>query len=276
MRAEASASPVCRFFAYLGPPASLERLLVEPAHSLLHQSWAPRNQRQGTVNADGWGVGWYDLARRPEPARHRTPRPMWADRSFPSWAGLVESGAVLAAVRSATPPAPVEESGTPPFTSGPWLFAHNGAVDGFRSEVGAGLRRLVSDRRLAGVEGASDSEVLFALALDRLDEGASGQQALTGVVSTVLGGTTARLNMVLADGHFVAATACGDSLYVLCDAGLAEGGSVIASEPCDDHPGWRSVPEGSVVTATSDGLSVAPLGDVVAAAGAAARRPADG
>lgn len=255
---------MCRFVAYLGPPVSLGSLLVDPPHSLLHQSWAPRQQRQGSVNADGWGVGWYDLQRRPEPARHRTPRPMWADRSFASWADLVDATAVLAAVRSATPPAPVEESGTPPFTAGPWLFAHNGAVEDFRAEVGARLRRLVSDRRAAGIEGASDSEVLFALALDRLDEGASGAEALAAVTATVLGATTARLNLVLTDGRTVAAVACGDSLYVLAPSGSTPGpvgrGVVVASEPFDDDPGWQAVPDGSVVTATAEDVAVGPLG----------------
>ena len=247
---------MCRFVAYVGPPVTLERLLVDPAHSLLHQSWAPRHQRHGTVNADGWGVGWYDVPRRAEPGRHRTPRPMWADRSFATWAGLVDASAILAAVRSATPPAPVEESGTPPFLAGRWLFAHNGAVDGFRTEVGARLRRLVSDRRTAGIEGASDSEVLFALVLDHLDGGASAEQALAEVVAMVLESTTARLNLVLSDGHRVAATACGDSLSVLSRVGLAQGGSLVASEPCDDHPGWEAVPEGSVVVATAEDITV--------------------
>ncbi len=250
---------MCRLLAYLGPPVSLERLLLEPPHSLLHQSWAPRQQRQGTVNADGWGVGWYDMARRSEPARHRTPRPMWSDRSFASWAGLVDSSAVLAAVRSATPPAPVEESGTPPFTAGTWLFAHNGAVEGFRSEVGTMLRRQVSDRRTAGIEGASDSEVLFALALDHLDQGASAGDALSEVVRSVLSLTPARLNLVLTDGRRVAATACGDSLWVLSDVGLAAGGSLVASEPFDDQSGWEAVPDGSLVVATAEALSITAL-----------------
>ncbi|MDP8976696.1 MAG: ergothioneine biosynthesis protein EgtC [Actinomycetota bacterium] len=250
---------MCRLLAYLGPPVSLERLLLQPPHSLLHQSWAPRRQRHGTINADGWGVGWYDLARRSEPARHRTPRPMWADRSFASWAGLVDAPAVLAAVRSATPPAPVEESGTPPFTSGRWLFAHNGAVDGFRTEVGARLRRLVSDRRTAGIEGASDSEVLFALALDNLDQGASKGDALCEVVRTVLELTSARLNLVLTDGSCVAATACGDSLSVLSGTGLAERGFLLASEPFDDEPGWQVVADGSLVTASAHDLWVTAL-----------------
>src|SRR5438270_10670663 len=97
-----------RHLAYLGSPLSLEALLLAPPHSLLHQSWAPRHQRSGTVNADGFGVGWWDLTRgrRPEPARYRRAQPMWTDRSFASVAGIVSAGAVVAAVRSATPPAP--------------------------------------------------------------------------------------------------------------------------------------------------------------------------
>ena len=257
---------MCRFVAYLGPPRSLESILVAAPHSLLRQSWAPRHQRHGTVNADGFGVGWYDLDRRPLPARHRTPRPMWADRSFASWAGLVDATGLLGAVRSATPPAPVEESGTPPFAAGAWLFAHNGAVDGFRTEKGARLRRLVSDRRAAGIEGASDSEVLFALVLDHLDRGTSGDEALRAVVATVLGSTSARLNLVLTDGRRIHATACGDSLHVLQDGDLAPGGVVVASEPCDDDPAWRAVPDGSLVTVSPDQVTQVPLAQPRAAA----------
>ena len=58
---------MCRLLAYLGPPTTLEALLVDPPHGLAHQAWAPERQLSGTVNADGFGVGWYDLARRPEP-----------------------------------------------------------------------------------------------------------------------------------------------------------------------------------------------------------------
>ena len=247
---------MCRFVAYLGPPVTLEALLLAPPHSLVRQSWAPRRQRHGTVNADGFGAGWYDHARRPEPARYRSARPMWADRSFASLAGLVASGAVLAAVRSATPPAPVEESGSPPFTAGPFLFAHNGAVTGFRDGVGAALRRSLSDRRADGVEGASDAEVLFALALDRLDAGSSPGEALAAVVSAVAAQRGGRLNLALTDGHRVAATACGDTLWVREGR---DGAVVVASEPSDDDPAWREVPDGSLVEADATGVAVTPL-----------------
>jgi glutamine amidotransferase len=234
---------------------TLEQLLLEPEHSLLRQSWAPELQTHGTVNADGFGAGWYDLSRRPEPARYRRAGPMWADRSFSSLAGLVSSEAVLAGVRSATPPAPAEESGTPPFTWGPWLFAHNGAIDGFREGPGVGLRRGLSDRRLAGVEGAADSEILFALALDRLDAGAAPEKALASVVAAVTAVTTGRLTMILGDGQRLAAVVCGEALYRTEDDGGTDG-LVVASEPSDGGPGWRRLAEGTLLSAEDGGARV--------------------
>jgi glutamine amidotransferase len=246
---------VCRLVAYLGPPVTLERLLLEPEHSLLRQSWAPERQTHGTVNADGFGAGWYDLSTRPEPARYRRAGPMWADRSFASLAGVVRSGAVLAGVRSATPPAPAEESGTPPFTWGPWLFAHNGVVDGFAEGPGATLRRALSDRRLTGVEGAADSEVLFALTLDRLDAGAAPEEALASVVGQVTAVTTGRLTMMLTDGRRLAAAVCGEALYrTAADDGTD--GLVVASEPSDARPGWRLLAEGTLLSAGEGGARV--------------------
>ncbi len=266
---------MCRFVAYLGEPVGLEELVWGPPHSIVRQSWAPRHQRPGAVNADGFGMGWYDLDVRPQPARWRSPRPAWAERSFRSVAGLLRTTCALAAVRDATPPSPVEESGTPPFAAGPWLFAHNGVVDGFAGPPGVRLRRMVSDTRASGIEGASDSEVLFALALDRLDAGADPGTALSEVVAVVdalgqsgplsgvlgqsgpLSGVTAadRLNLVLADGRQLAATASGDSLFVL-DSGTAV---VVASEPYDDDPRWEPVPDASLVGASASGVTVTPL-----------------
>ena len=245
---------MCRFLAYLGAARTLESLLVDPAHSLLRQCWEPRHQASGVVNADGFGVGWHDRARRPEPALYRSTLPMWADRSFLSLAGLVDAGSVLAAVRSATPPLPTEVSATPPFADGPWLFAHNGTVAGFRDGAAARLRRTLSERREAAIAGPTDSEVVFALVLDRLDAGASPAAALAGAVEAVQaasadGGAPSRLNLVLTDGRRVAATACGDSLFVRSD-----GPSVyVASEPFDADAGWERVPDATLVEASADG-----------------------
>ncbi|MFD0630937.1 hypothetical protein ACFQ9X_04020 [Catenulispora yoronensis] len=57
---------MCRHLAYLGPPKSLRELLIDPPHALFRQSWEPRRQAHGVVNADGFGVGWF-AAGDPEP-----------------------------------------------------------------------------------------------------------------------------------------------------------------------------------------------------------------
>jgi glutamine amidotransferase len=248
---------MCRLFAYLGPPAPLDRLLLTSERSFMRQAWAPQHQRHGVVNVDGFGVGWYDFDVRPEPARYRRALPIWADRNFFAFSGLVRSPAVLAALRAASTALPVEESSTAPFASGPWLFAHNGEVDGFRSGAAAAMRRQVSDERLTEVEGTSDSELLFALALDRLDAGASPGEALVDVVRAVEKISGGRLNMLLTDGRQLAGVARGgDSLFVR----QGEDGVRVASEPADDHDDWAPVPEGTLVTGDVAGLAQGPVG----------------
>jgi glutamine amidotransferase len=246
---------MCRLIAYLGPERSLESLLVTPPYALLRQSYEPRFQRRGRVNADGFGVGWYDFAQRREPARYRRAVPMWSDASFASLAGLVRSGAILASVRNATPPSPVEETSTGPFAAGHWLFAHNGEVEGFVTGARSLLVRGLSEARAAGIQGTADSEVLFALVLDRLDAGASPGEALGDAVSTVLRVAGGRLNMVLTNGTAVAATACGDSLYLWQGADPALG-LAVASEPFDDGECWEAVPDGCLVEAPAGGRPV--------------------
>jgi gamma-glutamyl hercynylcysteine S-oxide hydrolase len=249
---------MCRHLAYVGPSVTLEKLIVKPTHSLLQQSFAPRYQTHGTINADGFGVGWYDRDKRVEPARYRTTRQIWADLSFASIAGLVSSNAVLAAVRSASPGMPIEETSTPPFTEGPWLFSHNGFVPGFRTGVGRELRRKVSETRALGIAGATDSELLFALVLDRLDAGTQPADALVSVIGLVEELTTARLNLLLTDGERIAATACRNSLFVFDDRQLT-GAVVVASEPYDDDASWEAVKDGSVVELGDDKLEVRPF-----------------
>src|ERR1035438_9234042 len=61
---------MCRHLAYLGPPVTLREVICDPPFGLMRQAWAPRRQRHGTVNADGFGVGWYADG-DPDPARYR-------------------------------------------------------------------------------------------------------------------------------------------------------------------------------------------------------------
>ena len=250
---------MCRHLAYLGPQRSLSSLLYEPEQSLEKQSHAPRHQRDGAMNADGWGVGWWDPTVTAVPARYRTARPMWADVSFRSVADVVHADAITAAARSATPPLPVVETGNAPFSSGEWLFSLNGFIIGFASALGEELRRSVSPARSIDIQGTTDSEVLFALVLDALDDGANPGEALEQVTVDALSRAEGYLNMLLTDGRHITASACGNSLFSLLDAGLAADGVLVASEPLDDDTGWTRVPDGSVVRASVGSLEITPM-----------------
>jgi glutamine amidotransferase len=161
-------------------------------------------------------------------------------------------------VRAASPGMPVRESANAPFTEGPWLFSHNGFVPGFTSGVGRTLRQSLSKRRAVPPKGVTDSGVLFALALDRLDAGASPVDTLVSVVEMVEELTTARLNLLLTDGERIAATVVRNSLFVLDDRQLT-GSVVIASEPYNDDATWEEVPDGSVVEFGDDKLEIRPI-----------------
>ena len=55
---------MCRHIAWLGPTRRLSELLLEPEHhGLIVQSYAPRRQAHGRMNADGWGAGFFAAGR---------------------------------------------------------------------------------------------------------------------------------------------------------------------------------------------------------------------
>ena len=241
---------MCRHLAYIGTPMTLAELLLVPDHGLLTQSWAPRRQRYGTVNADGFGVGWYAPG-DPVPARYRRAVPIWADRSFADVARVTSSPAVLAAVRSATPGMPPDESAAAPYACGRWLFSHNGRVEGWPHALEE-LAASLPPARLLALEAQVDSALLWALVQERLAAGLAAGEALIQVVNAVSSVAGGRFNFLLTDGTAIAATAAGDSLFWR----TGPGGVVVASEPSDEGPGWQEVPDNSLLTATPGHVEV--------------------
>jgi glutamine amidotransferase len=228
---------VCRHVAWLGTPRTLADLVLHPQHGLLVQSYAPRRQRNGRMNADGWGVGFY-VDSRPEPARWRSSRPLWSDASFASVAPTIASTCVLAAVRSATAGMPLEETATAPFQSGNWLLSHNGVVD----------RTLLGPHPQA--ESVCDSAELAAHLFE------SGPDQVGEFVEKLgVRDPSARLNLLLTDGHRILATAWNDTLSVL----RTEEGVAVASEPYDDDPRWDDVPDHHLVEVTTDAVTITDL-----------------
>jgi gamma-glutamyl hercynylcysteine S-oxide hydrolase len=226
---------MCRHLGWLGREVSVSSLVLDPPHGLRVQSYAPRRQKHSLLNADGWGVGFFDGAM---PRRWRSVAPLWGDVSFDSVAPALRSGCVVAAVRSATVGMPIEATATAPFTDGRWLLSHNGIVN---------RRTLPSD---LWAESVCDSAILAALIFAR------GLDALgRTIVEVSREDPNARLNILAANGSRLLATTWGDTLSIL----RRGDGVVLASEPYDDQPGWADVPDRHLVEVTADGVTLTAL-----------------
>ena len=180
-------------------------------------------------------MGFFDGA---TPRRWRSASPLWGDASFASVAPALRSTCVVAAVRSATVGMPIEASACAPFSDGRWLLSHNGVVD--RAVLPPSAR----------AESTNDSALLAALIFDR------GLDALADTLAEVAtADPNARLNILAADGSRLLATTWGDTLSVL----RRDDGVVLASEPYDDDPAWRDIPDRRLVTVDDSGGHLVPL-----------------
>lgn len=241
---------MCRHLAYVGAPIGLAELLVDPPHSLYRQSWAPRRQTSGVVNADGFGVGWY-VDGDPEPVRHRGSGPVWADETYADLTRVMRSHAVLAAVRSATPGMAAGAGAAAPFRDGRWLFSHNGAVAGWPTVAGE-LADGLPATAVATVGAATDSALLWARVRESLRSGVAPEAAVAETVDRVASAGGGTVNLLLTDGHRIVASAVGASLCWR----RSTSGVVVASEPSDDGPGWTDVPENGLLLASADDVEV--------------------
>jgi glutamine amidotransferase len=234
---------MCRHLAYLGAPRTVSSLMLEPPCGLLRQSYAPRRQKRGLLNADGWGVGFYaerDGTDASPVRRWRSNRPLWGDTSFASIAPVLSSGAVLAAVRSATVGMPLDESAAAPFTDGQWLLSHNGKVD--RTVLPAS----------PSAESVCDSAILAAHVF------AQGADHVVETVRAVAqADPDAYLNLLLTDSTRILGITWGDELSYLVEPD----GVVVASEPWDDDPRWVEVPDRHFIEVSPAGITVTDLND---------------
>jgi glutamine amidotransferase len=160
---------------------------------------------------------------------------------------------------------------THPFARGRWLFAHNGTV----RDV-AWLTKQVSPKRLAEVHGETDSELLFAWLLTRLDIEGVADKPASSATDRALGSAVragrehegfGAFNFLLSDGLSTYAHRFGRTMYLLDRSPLDEvrvrrtshDGTIletpwsshrravfIASERMTDEP-WQHVEEGTLL-----------------------------
>lgn len=274
---------MCRFTYYAGEPIAVADLVTRPENSLIHQSTHAR-ERPEPLNGDGFGLAWY-VPDDPVPARFRSLTPAWNNANLAELARVTYSRSILAHVRAATSGRfDVAEDNCHPFRSGPFAMMHNGHVQSFEA-----LRRplldSLSDANFAAIRGNTDSEHLFALAMEKLrgHEAARCCDRLADALEWCIGrllelidehapGSHAYLNLVLTDGANAAACRFStdpdyiDSLYVndggryrcvngdceMTPPSDVEGTVLISSEPLSRGPRWKALGRNQLVTVSED------------------------
>ncbi|MCD0503589.1 class II glutamine amidotransferase [Bordetella petrii] len=263
---------MCRWMAYTGSPLQLESVIFKARHSLIEQSLHSRLGAT-TTNGDGFGVGWYGRDPHEPPFRYRSINPAWNDRNLREAARAIRAPLFVAHIRAATD-TPTQETNCHPFRHGRWLFVHNGSIREYpllRRE----LMLQIAPRYFPSLEGSTDSEVMFLLALTfGLDS--DPLPALERMVEFVeatghRNGVEFPLNMTVCalDGQRLIAVRYSSetnsrSLYHNTDvrhlkqlypdderiAALDDDAYMLLSEPLAELPGaWQEVPEATAIIA---------------------------
>lgn len=254
---------MCRLLAYLGSPEYLEKLLYNHEHSLIIQSYKPQEMNSGTVNADGFGVGWYHAQKDTEPFTYKNTLPIWNDVNLPSLSRYIESSCVVSYVRSATAGQALDFSNCQPFQRERLLFIHNGKIDKFRQTLYRPIRSQLSDEIYQWVNGTTDSEHIFALLLNELESnpGKSLEQAMHVTLLKLKDlveqhETSTLANLVVSDGNRLVASRFSTktpsaTLYWLQNDLTFPNSVIIASEPLFKG-NWNSFPENSILSVGED------------------------
>ncbi|KAJ1463349.1 nucleophile aminohydrolase [Pelagophyceae sp. CCMP2097] len=225
---------MCRWLVYCSEtPIRLYDLVLSPSNSLVKQSFEggfhPKcaSQNNMTLNADGFGVGWYGC--EGDAAVFRSVTPAWSNRNLRELTSVVRSKCCFAHVRAATPGSVVNEENCHPFRYGRLLWQHNGHIEGFVKLKRRIIAMLPDDLFSDVVKGQTDSEYCFALLLAQLRD--PKRKELFGAAELEF----AMLNTLALLQSLLETEGITDG-FSTCNFALTDGGTVIITRYCDKAP----------------------------------------
>lgn len=158
---------MCRFLVYKGSkPIILSKIITEPSHSILTQSYDSRLRLdvRRPHNGDGFGIGWYtEPELGPDPCIFTSTLPAWNCVNLERLAPKTHSKLIFAHVR-ATTEGSLAENNCHPFQHNTLMWMHNGGIGAWKY-VKRPLASSLDDKWYLGVKGGTDSEWAFALFL---------------------------------------------------------------------------------------------------------------
>ncbi len=266
---------MCRWIAYSGPPIYLEQLMVRPENSLIEQS-RDAHKSKSAINADGFGIGWYDS--QPQPGLFRDVYPAWNDENLLNVCQQIKARLFFGHVRASTGSA-INRANCHPFRHNGHLFMHNGQIGGF-DKLRRDLAMSIRPEFYSRLQGTTDSEILFFLAMGNgLTDDPERALALTiGQILDVMAAhnitEALRITAALSDGRNILAIRYANddfppSLFygteIQSDTGAdlptdKNRACLILSEPLDEIAGsWAQVPPSSLLLARDGHVEVKPF-----------------
>ncbi len=282
---------MCRFVAYLGKPIYADELVMKPKNSLMKQSYHAL-EAEITVNGDGFGLGWYNHARRDEPALYRSIRPAWNDENLSYNAPMIYTNCLLAHIRAATQGG-VSIHNSHPFQYKQYLMMQNGGIQDFH-KIKRKMINLLDEEVFNWIDGQTDTQYTFALfitlterrrkdqgklSFDELHDCLNETFAIIEDLKKEVGVDAPSLyNLVLTDGKAMIATRystrpeietrslhlamnaqcyiCEEGNLTLKETGKKKEGVLISSEVLTENKElWTEVPENHFIMVRED-LSV--------------------
>ncbi|MEC9236464.1 MAG: class II glutamine amidotransferase, partial [Pseudomonadota bacterium] len=228
-----------------------------------------------SLNADGFGVGWY--GEKDEPGLFKDELPAWSNENLHEICKHTKASIFFAHVRARTTGV-VQRSNCHPFKYKNWLFQHNGHVDSFEV-LRQDLHKDIAPEFYAELSGTTDSETLFLLALTYglMD---NPHAAMKKVVERVRGAAKERntsgiinLSCTISDGEHVWTTRYAEkeepmtqfysteSDWISDESGektiKQKKSVIIVSEPIDKlNKAWVEIPPNSFTTTVGNHIEI--------------------
>ena len=249
---------MCRLLAYMGPKICLYDLILKPPHNLEKQAWQPQELRETKLNADGFGFGWYksDKQKDDQIGLYRQPHPIWNDANLKDLSQSLKQNLFFAMVRSATAGLGMSLNNTQPFVYKQWLFQHNGYILDFATNFRSQIRSLLTPDYENIIQGNTDSEYIFTLLMQHLEETGSPVAALQQTFNDIADLTNDKrslLNIMLSDGETIYASKhainglCPSLYYGLSIDGFPENSQLLVSEKLNDDNNWQAIDDNSII-----------------------------
>ena len=158
---------MCRHIGYIGKIESLKNIFFNKTHSIINMAYMPKEMQEAKLNADGFGIGWVS---NNQIYIYKNQYPIWNDENIGLLAENINTFLAIGNVRSATERDNLGSQNTHPFKFENFMFSHNGYIDEFNNKNKSKLLKKLKNKFLRFIKGNTDSEYIFFLFIQCLEE----------------------------------------------------------------------------------------------------------